>query len=98
MALKDEPPGLTTEADKTDHMATPKKPRKRKKAKRQRSEMPSPPPPVMLIDEACDYLRMSRASLYRAMDAKRLRYLKYGSSRRVTLEDANIFIASMRVA
>ena len=52
--------------------------------------------PVLTIPEASQLVRLSRASLYRAMDSKQLRYLKYGSRRLITREDLNTFIASMR--
>jgi excisionase family DNA binding protein len=62
----------------------------------------TPPPPtdaqVLTIPEACTLLRLSRATLYRAMDAKRLPYLKYGKRRLIAREDVDAFIASMRVA
>jgi len=66
-----------------------------------RERKPSNKPPtdaqVLTIPETCDLTRLSRASLYRAMDNKQLRYLKCGTRRLIAREDADAFIASMRV-
>jgi excisionase family DNA binding protein len=51
---------------------------------------------VLTIPEASQIVRLSRASLYRAMDDKKLRYLKYGTRRLIAREDLDTFIASMR--
>jgi excisionase family DNA binding protein len=51
---------------------------------------------VFTIPEASERVRLSRASLYRAMDRKELRYLKYGSRRLIAREDLDSFIASLR--
>jgi excisionase family DNA binding protein len=51
---------------------------------------------VLTIPEASERVRLSRASLYRAMDAKRLRYLKYGSRRLIAKDDLDAFINSLR--
>jgi excisionase family DNA binding protein len=53
--------------------------------------------PVLTIPEASQLVRLSRATLYRAMDEKRLRYLKYGTRRLIAREDLDAFIASMRM-
>jgi excisionase family DNA binding protein len=52
---------------------------------------------VLTIEEACRLVRLSRASLYRAMDAKQLRYLKYGTRRLIARSDLDDFINSLRV-
>jgi excisionase family DNA binding protein len=53
---------------------------------------------VLTIPEASALVRLSRASLYRAMDKKQLPFLKYGSRRLIAREDLNAFVASMRVS
>jgi excisionase family DNA binding protein len=65
--------------------------------KRKSPDRPSPDALVLTIPEAQTQARLSRASLYRAMDANQLRYLKYGSRRLIAKEDLNAFIASLRV-
>lgn len=52
---------------------------------------------VLTIPEARAATRLSRASLYRAMDDHRLRYLKFGSRRLIAKDDLNAFIQSLRV-
>ena len=52
---------------------------------------------VLSIAEATERARLSRASLYRAMDANRLRFLKYGTRRLIAKDDLDAFIASLRV-
>jgi excisionase family DNA binding protein len=65
--------------------------------KRKSPDAPPPEALVLTIAEARTLARLSRASLYRAMDTKQLRYLKYGSRRLIAKEDLNAFIASLRV-
>jgi excisionase family DNA binding protein len=73
----------------------PEKGRGKRKKPEQRAPVDAP---VLTIPEACQIVRLSRASLYRAMDDKKLRYLKYGTRRRlIAREDLDTFIASMRV-
>jgi excisionase family DNA binding protein len=52
---------------------------------------------VLTITEATTRARLSRASLYRAMDEKRLRFLKYGTRRLIAKDDLDAFIESLRV-
>ena len=52
---------------------------------------------MLTIAEATERARLSRASLYRAMDANRLRLLKYGTRRLIAKQDLDAFIASLRV-
>ncbi|MEZ5820375.1 MAG: helix-turn-helix domain-containing protein [Xanthobacteraceae bacterium] len=85
-----------------------KKHKTKKTEAKRKGRPPKVPPPVgiappqvqamvLTIPEACAELRLSRASLYRAMDGGQLRYLKYGSSRRIAREDAKAFVDSLRV-
>jgi len=52
---------------------------------------------VLTVEEAGEVSRLSRASLYRAMDGKQLKYLKYGTRRLIAKVDLDAFIASLRV-
>jgi excisionase family DNA binding protein len=67
------------------------------RGKRKKPEQRAPiDAPVLTIPEASQIVRLSRASLYRAMDDKKLRYLKYGTRRLIAREDLDTFIASLR--
>jgi excisionase family DNA binding protein len=48
--------------------------------------------PILKIDEAVVYSCLSRATLYRAIQAGQLRSLKIGKSRRVRRDDLEAFL------
>jgi excisionase family DNA binding protein len=51
---------------------------------------------LLTIREACDRLKLSRASLYRLIQSGRLPSVRIGRSRRVVSEDLDRFIATLR--
>jgi excisionase family DNA binding protein len=51
---------------------------------------------LLTIREACDRLKLSRASLYRLIQSGQLPTVRIGRSRRVVNEDLDRFIATLR--
>jgi excisionase family DNA binding protein len=51
---------------------------------------------LLTIREACDRLKLSRASLYRLIQSGQLPSVRIGRSRRVVSEDLDRFIAALR--
>jgi excisionase family DNA binding protein len=51
---------------------------------------------LLTIREACDRLKLSRASLYRLIQSGRLPTVRIGRSRRIVSEDLDRFITTLR--
>lgn len=54
------------------------------------------PETLMTLDEVCDYLRISRWSVYQLINDRRLTTVRIGTRRLVTPEDFHDFLTALR--
>ena len=58
------------------------------------TSQPKPPTAALTVDEASDYLRISRATLYRLFREKQLKPARVGGRTLIRRIDADAFLAS----